>query len=193
MSAVTSPTRTVHVKAVPVNGLYQFVERELSNEQLRSVLAKMKPEDVKFFTGHVLATEQVPLDAVNTFTALAAQAKGEPVKSFGRRAGRFGADLGLKSVYKFIMMVLSIDYVLRKAPFMWTRVYDGGNIVVEQGEGVAKVRLTDFPSAEAGCARIGGWFEVIAERAGARDLKLVHNTCMAEGGSECLWTITYRK
>src|SRR5207244_4298045 len=128
-------------------------------------------DDARWFTGHVLATDVVPLDKVNRFTALAAEKKKEPVRLFARRAGRFGAEIGIKSVYKFILAVLSIEHVLRKAPFMWTRVYDGGTITVETpGNNLARIHVTDFPAHEAGCGRISGWFEVIGERAGAKEL-----------------------
>jgi hypothetical protein len=181
----------VHVKAVPVNGLSQFVARELTPEQLRKVLDQMGA-DAHYFSGHVLATDQVPLQLVNRFTTLAADEKKEPLKAFGKRAGRFGAELGLKSVYKFIFTVLSIDFVLKKAPFMWSRVYDSGTLEVESGQNKAKIRLRNFPSEVAGCARATGWFELIGERAGARDLVCTHSGCIGEGGRECVWDFAWR-
>lgn len=192
-AALNLQASQVHVKATPVNGLVQFASRELSPAQLQAAIASLGPESARYFTGHLLAHEQVPIDIVNAFTAAAAKEKGEPLKSFGYRAGRFGAELGLKSVYKFMMMLMSIESVLSKAPFMWARVYDSGTMRVESTPTGARIRVTDFPSQPAGCARITGWFEVIGERAGARNLRLIHHPCMAEGGSECLWTFTYDK
>ncbi len=182
--------QATHIKAVPVNGLVQFVERELGPEQLQSIRQELG-DDAQWVTGHVLATEMVPIAAVNRFTKLAAGAKKEPVKSFARRAGRYGAEIGLKSVYKFILAVMSIDYVLRKAPFMWSRVYNGGVIDVEQSPGRAKIRVHEFPSDEALCARVTGWFEVIGEKAGAKDLRCVHTSCAAEGAGECVWDFAW--
>lgn len=181
----------IHVKAVPVNGLVEFVTRELLPEQLADVRGQMG-DDAKWFTGHVLAHDVVPLDKVNRFTTLAAEKKKEPVKSFARRAGRFGAEMGIKSVYKFILAVMSIESVIKKAPFMWTRVYDGGTIVVETpGSSRARVRVTDFPANDAGCGRITGWFELIGERAGAKALRCVHTNCMADGAAECVWDFAW--
>ncbi|HEY4640172.1 MAG TPA: hypothetical protein VII75_02425 [Thermoanaerobaculia bacterium] len=181
----------IHVKAVPVNGLFQFVAGELAPEQLRCALEKMG-NDARYFTGHLLAHEIVPLPVVNRFTEFSAELKKEPVKTFARRAGRFGAELGLKSVYKFILAVLSVEAVLKKAPFIWTRVYDGGTLAVEAGSNRARIHLRDFPSSIAGCGRIGGWFEVVGERAGAKDLRLLHSSCAAEGADECRWDFTWR-
>ena len=185
--------KDIHVKAVPVNGLYRFVEKELTPSQLEEVKSKLPEGERKWFTGHLLAHEQVPVSVVNRFNHLAAEAKGEPVKSFARRAGRFGAELGLKTVYKFVMMVMSTEAVLKKAPFMWTRVYDGGVMNVESGENWAKIHVTDFVSDLAVCGRITGWFEVIGEHAGAKDIRVLHAECLAEGGKECLWSFSWKK
>ena len=179
--------RAVQVKAVPVNGLFEYVEKELAPWQLREVLDQMS-EEAAYFTGHLLANETVPLNAVNRFTTLAARAKGEPVKEFARRAGRYGAERGLKTVYKFILMVLSIEYALKKAPFMWSRVYDSGKMTVETtGRKEAVIRVSDFTANEAGCGRVTGWFEVIGEQAGAKDIRVTHTECMKDGARECVW------
>lgn len=180
-----------NVKAVPVNGLVQFVNTELTPEQLRGVLDRLGA-DARYFTGHLLAHEMVPLGSVNRFTELAAEAKKEPVKNFARRAGRFGAEMGLKSVYKFILALASVDYVIKKAPFIWTRVYDRGTMEVETANNRGKAHAREFPGSPAGCARIAGWLEVILEHAGAKDVRCVHTSCVGEGGPECLWDLTWR-
>jgi len=177
----------VHVKAVPVNGLVQFVRSELSEDAVHKVEARMAA-DAQWFSGRLLADQVVPLEAVNRYTTFAASERGEELKLFARRAGRFGAEMGLKSVYRFILAVLSIDYVLRRAPFMWTRVYDGGKMDVDtSGERRARITVTEFPSDPAGCGRITGWFETIGERAGAKTLRCIHTQCMAEKGTSCVW------
>lgn len=181
----------VSVKAVPVNGLCEFVKRELTPEQYERAVASVGPENARYLRGHMLAHEQVPLAIVNDFTTAAAHQKGEPVKQFARRAGRYGGELGLKSVYKFMMMLMSIESVLKKAPFMWSRVYDRGDIVVEPGDRTAKITVRNFPGNHAGCGRITGWFEVIGEKAGAKNLRLHHTRCMADGAPECVWDFKY--
>jgi hypothetical protein len=95
-------------------------------------------------------------------------------------------------VYKFLLLVLSVDAVLKKAPLMWTRVYDGGVIAVESGDRKATITLTEFPSHPAVCGRITGWFEVIGERSGAKELRVVHESCAAEGGKICRWNFTWK-
>jgi len=183
---------TVHIKGTPVNGLLDFVRSELSSSQLEAVINKLPENEQKYWKSHVLAHELVPLEAANRLTREAAEAKGEPIKAFARRAGRFGAELGLKTVYKFVLLVMSTDAVLKKAPFMWTRVYDGGKIEVESGTGSATITITEFPSDVAVCGRITGWFEVIGERTGAKGLSVTHQPCAAEGGTKCSWNFKWQ-
>jgi hypothetical protein len=185
--------KEVNLKGVPINGLVEFARKELTPQQFQDVLGRLPADQQKHFSGHVLAHELIPLSIVNTFTEYAAEAKKEPLKAFARRAGRYGAEIGLKSVYKFILLVLSVDSVLKKAPLMWTRVYDGGTIVVDSGDGAATITITDFPSHPAVCGRITGWFELIGERTGAKELKVTHSSCAAEGARACLWNFTWKK
>lgn len=185
--------KEVNLKGTPINGLVEFVMKELTSQQYQDVLARLPADHQKYFGGHVLAHELVPVSIVNKFTEYAAEAKKESLKAFARRAGRYGAEIGLKTVYKFVLLVLSIDSVLKKAPLMWTRVYDGGVISVESGDGTAGITVTEFPSHPAVCGRITGWFEVIAERAGAKDIRLVHDSCAAEGAKVCHWKFVWRK
>lgn len=185
-------TSEVTVKAVPVNGLCEFVSKELTPAQYEKVISSFPPEYARYLRGHILAHESVPLSIVDEFTAKAAAEKGEPLKQFGRRAGRYGAELGLKSVYKFMMMLMSIESVLKKAPFMWSRVYDSGVMKVTTGKNTARITVEEFPGEPAVCSRITGWFEVIGEKAGAKDLRTIHTSCVGEGGSLCSWDFTWR-
>jgi len=185
--------KEVNLKGTPINGLVEFVKSELTPQQYQEALERMPADQQRFFTGHVLAHELVPVSIVNKFTEVAAETKKEPLKAFSRRAGRYGAEIGLKTVYKFILLVLSIDSVLKKAPLMWSRVYDGGVIAVESGDGQAAITITDFPSHPAVCGRITGWLEVIGERAGAKELRLFHDSCAAEGGKVCHWKFSWKK
>lgn len=183
--------KQAHVKAVPVNALYTFAESELTREQLAAAIESLPPDERQWFTGHLLAHQQIPYSAVNRFNIAAAEQKGEPLESFAIRAGRYGAQQGIRTVYKFVMMVMSIEAVLRKAPLMWSRVYDRGDMTVESTGNSARIHINDFPSEEAGCGRATGWFTVIGERAGAKNIKVAHAVCMARGGHECRWDFTW--
>lgn len=180
------------IKATPVNGVVQFIENELTDEQLEKLRSQFSPEELRLFTGRVLASQEIPLALVNRYTRAAAEVKGESVESFGRRAGRYGAELGMKTVYKFLMLVMSVESILQKAETIFGRVYNTGTFKVDAKDKSAVCTLTDFPSEEAGCARLSGWMEKLGEAGGAKNLSTRHVSCMAKGASECRWEVAWQ-
>lgn len=179
------------VKATPVNSLATFVRQTIGDERAGAIAGELDPNGTGWFSGRLLAHEQVPLSKVNEFTVLAAQAAGEPVESFARAAGRYGAEQGTKTVYKFIMVLLSPESVLKTAPLMWKRVYDRGQLKVEIGGKTARVTVSDFPAHAAGCGRITGWFEVIGEKS-AEGMRTAHDQCRVLGASQCSWSLEWK-
>lgn len=182
----------VRVKATPANGLAAFVQRTLSPEQLAHLRPQLAAEELRILEGRLLANESVPVDVLNHLTELAARAAGQPVFEFGRAAGLFGAEQGTRTVYKFILALLSPQSTLRMAPAMWARVYSGGRLEVEVGDGTGRIRVRDFPAHDGLCGRITGWFEFIGEKA-SKGTRTVHATCRARGEAECRWDFTWGK
>lgn len=180
------------VKATPVNSLSNYVRQQLGDPRADEISAATSPGAKSWFTGRLLAHEQVPLSAVNDFTVRAAEAAQKPVPLFAHAAGRYGAEQGLKSVYKFIMVLMSPESVLKTAPLMWKKVYDTGRIEVETGDQVAQITVLEFPAHVAGCGRITGWFEVIGEKS-AEGMKVVHDRCRTRGATECSWKFSWTK
>ncbi|MEO7921945.1 MAG: hypothetical protein ABIT01_20960, partial [Thermoanaerobaculia bacterium] len=82
----------VLVRGTPVIGLCHFIEKELDPAARARVYAKLPPKWAgSCSNGTLFATDRVPLSVVNQLTMAAAEAKGEPLDSFARRAGAFGA------------------------------------------------------------------------------------------------------
>lgn len=179
------------VKATPVNGAVKFIQQELTPEQLRTVRELFTPQELKYLSGSVLASEEVPLELLNRFTRMAAEAKGQSVESFGRGAGRFGADLGMKTVYKFLMLVLSMETIFKKAQTIFSRVYNMGQFNVEVSGKTAVAHLREFPSEEVGCARLSGWLEYLGTAVGVDNMKVRHVECIAKGAKECRWEMSW--
>lgn len=178
------------VKATPVNSLAAFVRTRLGDSATDSLLAELGDDAPRLFSGHLLAHEQVPLSLVNEFTTRAAEAHREAVETFAQAAGRFGAEQGLKSVYKFIMVLLSPESVLKAAPLMWKKVYDSGEMTVEAENRKARIHVRNFPADPAGCNRITGWFEVIGQKT-ADSMQVSHDRCRMAGADECSWSFVW--
>ncbi|HYO78817.1 MAG TPA: hypothetical protein VE010_20315 [Thermoanaerobaculia bacterium] len=183
---------SVTVKGSPVRSLQKFIDAELTPEQREIVLRSLPPEYAKRFSTPVLATETVPVHMLNRFTEEAAKAKGEPLEAFARRAGRDGASEAVKGIYRFFALVMTPAALLGKASQMWKTLYSGGDIRVdEQRNGAARIRLTNFPSEVAGCARITGWIERLSELTNAKNVRIEKTQCAAKGAPCCEWQLRW--
>ena len=183
---------SVTVKGSPVRSLQKFIDSELTPEQRTRAFAALPPEIATRFRGPILATETVPVASLNRLTEEAAKAKGEPVDQFARRAGREAAGDAVKGIYRFFALVLTPPALLSKASQMWSSLYNRGELKVEdQTANSARIRLADFPSEAAMCARVTGWIERMAEMTGAKNVRVEQTQCYAKGDRDCEWRIQW--
>ena len=181
-------------KGTILRSLLKFVIAELSEEQRTRAFAALSEADRRVIEQpSILPSERISEFALNHLTVEAAKAKGESLDSFGRRAGR--AELAdAVGVYRFLTIVLTPTALLRKASTLWHTVHSHGRLLVEnETSGSARVRLTDFPSEEAHCARLTGWFEGAGVMTGAKKISVVHDHCMTRGDKDCEWQLDWGK
>ena len=183
---------SITVKGSPVRSLQKFVESELTPEQRETVLRALPPEYANRLRGPVLPTETIPVAVLNQMTTEAARMKNEPVEQFARRAGREAAGDAVKGIYRFFALVLTPTALLAKASQMWSSLYTRGELKVEdQTDRGATIKLVDFPSEPAGCARVTGWIERMAELTGVKDIRIQQTQCYAKGAPHCEWSISW--
>lgn len=184
---------SVTVKGSPVRSLQKFIDSELTTEQRDKVLGTLPPEFAIRFRAPILATETVPIHMLNRFTEEAAKAKGEPVEAFAKRAGREAAGDAVKGIYRFFALVMTPPALLGKAGQMWSSLYNRGELkVIEQSDKGARIRLSNFPSETAGCARVTGWIEKMAELTGVKNVRVEQTQCFAKGGACCEWQLDWQ-
>jgi predicted hydrocarbon binding protein len=184
---------SVTVKGSPVRSLQKFLEAELSPEQRGIALQSLPADYATRLSGTVLATETVPVHILNALTAEAAKAKGESLDVFARRAGREAASDAVKGIYRFFALILTPAALLSKASSMWSSLYNRGQMRIEnQTDHGATIKLLDFPSEAAGCARITGWIERMAELTGVKNVRVQQTQCYAKGAPHCEWNVTWQ-
>jgi uncharacterized protein (TIGR02265 family) len=183
---------SVTVKGSPVRSLQKFIDAELTSDQKNAVLDRLPAEFVRRFRSPILATETVPVHLLNRVTEEAARVTGEPLETFARRAGREAAGDAVKGIYRFFALVLTPPALLGKASHMWSSLYNRGEMRVdEQTETSARIRILNFPSEAAGCARVTGWIERMAELTGAKTIKIEQTQCFAKGATCCEWRLSW--
>jgi uncharacterized protein (TIGR02265 family) len=183
---------SVTVKGSPVRSLQKFIDAELSPDQRETVFRNLPVEFATRFRTPILATETVPVHMLNRFTEEAAKAKGEPLDAFARRAGREGASDAVRGIYRFFALVLTPPALLGKASAMWSSLYNKGEMRVdEQTDNSARIRIMNFPSELAGCSRVTGWIERMAELTGAKNIRVEQTQCYSKGAPNCEWKLRW--
>jgi hypothetical protein len=185
---------TVGIKGTPVRSLLKFIETDLTDAQREKMFRALPPEIAERLRNPILATETIPVAVINTLTIEAARAKGEPAESFARRAGEYSGAEALSGVYRAFAMLLTPTALLSRAAAVWHSLYTEGVMHVEgETSSGARVILTDFPSHPIGCARVAGWLTGLAARCGTKNPRATHPTCIAKGGKQCEWLLSWDK
>lgn len=191
---MTVTDAVVTVKGSPIRSLQKFIDAELSPQQKDRALQDLPAEYTSRLRAPIIVTETIPVEMINRYTEAAAKAKGEPLEQFARRAGRAGASDAIQGIYRFFALVLTPTAILSKAANMWRSLYSRGDLKVEsQTDTSALIRLYDFPSEPAGCGRVSGWIERLAEMTGAKDATVNHSKCAGKGGAFCEWDLKWKK
>ncbi len=184
---------SVTVTGSPVRSFQKFIESELSGEQREQILRTVPEEFARRMRAPILATEIIAVHLLNKLTEEAAKVKGESVEQFGRRAGREAASDAVKGIYRFFALVLTPAALLSRAAQMWSAIYNRGQLrVTDQTDHGATIKLLDFPSEIAGCARTTGWLERLAELTGVKEVRVQQTQCYAKGAPHCEWSITWQ-
>jgi uncharacterized protein (TIGR02265 family) len=187
-----TPDESVTVKGSPVRSLQKFIEADLTSKQHEEVLRALPEDLARRLRSTILPTETISVHALNCLTEEAAKAKGEPVEVFGRRAGREAATDAVKGIYRFFALVLTPAALLSKASQMWGALYNRGELrVSDQTDHGATIKLLDFPSEVAGCSRVTGWIERMAELTGVKNVRIQQTQCYAKGAEYCEWSISW--
>ena len=184
---------SVTVKGSPVRSLQKFLDATLTPDQRRTVMSTLPQEFAARFDRPILATETVPFHLLNRMTVEAAKVRNEPLETFARKAGREAATDAMNGIYRFFALVLTPAALLSKASPMWKSLYNRGDMRVEdQTDTSARIRIVDFPSESAGCARLTGWIERMAELTGAKNVAVDHPRCFARSGESCEWLVRWQ-
>lgn len=185
--------QTLTVKGSPVKSLLKFIQNELTPDQREKAFAAIPPEwGNRLRGGTFLVTETIPYHVLNALTESAANAKGESVESFARRAGSFAANEAMSGVYRLFALVLTPTALLSKASKIWSSLYSAGELrVAAEGPKGAHIVLSDFPTQPAGCARVTGWMERIAALTGVKNVVVTQTRCYSKGAPSCEWDLKW--
>ncbi len=175
------------IQATAVMNTKVFVERRFGTARWRSLLEKVAPATRALFDRSLKTSDWVDYDqVVDLMRAVATLEERDVLVSLGMH----NSEANLRVTQRLVMKILSVQWVLRMAAFLWAgRVRDGGTLTVAPVEkGRVKVTLGGFPKPEPEWLQyLVGWFRRTVELSGGRDVRVA----LEGGGTKPYEPATY--
>ncbi|MBK7996326.1 MAG: hypothetical protein IPK14_24040 [Blastocatellia bacterium] len=183
------------VKGNVLLSLLAYIFKELDQQQKEKFISQISSEyKDKIINNNILPTHKVSVSTLNELTIMAATIKGKPIRLFARDAGRFSAEIGMKSTYNIYSKIRTPNVHLAKASIIWSSLYDKGQMeTLRVDKGKSIVKLTNIPTQPVMCDRIYGWLERTNQLNGLENVKVFHTKCFSLSCSHCEWEISWQK
>ena len=182
--AVTTARGTVLLNSV------EFVCGEFGSSAHDQVLAALSPDHAAAFTASLHEGSRKPLDALIAYMEKARILFARDDPSFFRRMGA-SAGQHDREQRAFRVMLSDPQTATRMATILWRTYFDCGRLeVVGRSPGEALLRIHDFPTHRALCARILGSLEGQQGDFGARAQE---TACTLDGDPYCEIRLSFTK
>jgi hypothetical protein len=169
--------------------LKAFADERLAAGTWETVLSKLSAEE-RMALKSVLAVgwyeERWFLEVLTALDAIG----GAGDLSLVKKIGAFEAERDLNGFLRFILRAANPAFVVEQASKLWRRFHDTGTLVVVRESGnrfkgtVANWGIVD----RALCLELGAYMQRSVELVGAKNVRLAHTECRADGAKDCLFT-----
>ncbi len=173
------------VKGIIILSLINFLKENYGEEGLERVLNQVSEETRKVFKGHIFLAASYSGDAFLEFQEKIVEIFGEGDLKFARKLGAFSARMSIKGPFKFIALLASVPWALRRGPLIFSKYYNIGKLVVEELDDKKRwgiIRIYELSiKARHFEERIAGWIEEIGKILKSPEAKAVIKKSVAEG------------
>ena len=99
----------------------------------------------------------------------------------------------IKTIYRLLFKVGSVQFILRRSAMAWKLNYDQGELLVRSEEPRSAIlEIVDFPCPNrAHCLSVKGWMMRALELSGARGATMKER-CKAAGDARCEFAAKWR-
>jgi len=169
-------TEMMQVKGSALASMPKYVRKQFGKEGLELWYSKLAPQTRIVFEKTLKESAWYPLrDMIVAPTSVICQLFFNWDFKGAWDLGRYSADYGLRGIYRLFVKFGSPEFLINKAGTILPTYYIPSSIeVVENGSGIAVVRITQFPEIDKILEyRIGGWMESALEICGCFNVKVV--------------------
>jgi predicted hydrocarbon binding protein len=180
-------------KGITFTHARSYVEETYGPEGWSDVLAA-SPRDDRAILGSIVAVGWYDLGAYARLLRTIDETFGKGDLELLAAIGRYGAEKDITTVYRLFFRLQSPAYAIEKIAEYWRKFHDTGVWTVErQGDGHAHGTLRDWGYVDRTlCREMISYMTRVLQLVGAKDVRLAHPLCRAEGEKECFFTLRWR-
>lgn len=181
------------IKGSAIRGALKFVKESEGPVEIPDILERLSPEAAPVFEQRILTADWYPYAAYAELLRTIDGHLGRGDLSLMPELGGFLAEQDVKGVLRVIATFTSVESLVSKGGWFWSRYCDTGRSVVLEAEpGRAVMSLEDFPDvAIHHCHCITGWLGGLATKVGGSNVRSVKTRCVHRGDPRCQWEATW--
>ena len=180
-------------KGTAMKSTLKYIQGRLDDARLDAFVKGLPEEIQEFFKKPLFASEWYPSEPMAHLMEAFAQNLGEKPHDVYWAMGRQSSDDGLNTVYKIFIRLGNPEFIIRKAPYVWTTYYSEGAFethVTPPNGALLVLKGCRIPHP-AICVRVGGWMQRTLEHSGAKDPKVLHSACTLTGAGTEEWKVSW--
>jgi predicted hydrocarbon binding protein len=180
-------------KGITFTHARSYVEGTFGATGWNAVLQHSRPDD-RATLGGIVAVGWYELDLYARLLRSIDSALGRGDLELMAAIGRYGAEKDLNTVYRLFFRLQSPAYAIEKVAEYWRKFHDTGVWTVErEGSGKARGTLRDWGCVDrALCREMMAYMTRVLELVGAKEVRLSHPRCRADGETECFFSLRWK-
>ncbi len=181
------------VKGTAVQSSLRFVRERFGAPAAEGVLRALPTEQRTRLRDTILASSWYPMEDLLAYMMEAERQLGQQDPQLLYDMGQASCDHGVTGVYKVFFKIGSPEFVTSRSARVFSSYYDTGALrLTESRDGFSAAEITGIePSSPQLCQRFHGWMHRTLERAGAKNLRSQHTTCVHRGDPVCRFEGTW--
>jgi hypothetical protein len=184
-----------HVKGLLLSNLRSYVEKTRGPAAWGELVARVGPADREVLGGLVLAAGWYPVGAWNRVVELhfAGATRTAELQALARHV----ADKDFSLVFKTLLKMGTVEFILERADSLWHRYFDVGQLhVVDRAPRRWRIELeapvrVDEGAGEATCnVGVCSWMTHALAIAGSK-VHITHPRCRFHASERCMYLVTW--
>lgn len=184
----------VNVKGSAIVSTYNYIVKEHGETGWNKVLATLRKKEKNPLMRKLLVGSWYPFDTYVALLRALDDIYGKGDNRLIFNLGKFSAEDGLSTIYRFFFKVGSPNFIISRAAKIWSSYYSVGEMTIENNEkGMATIVLRDWPTPmKEHCDRVRGWITRAIEMSGGKDVKVKETKCQCTGDKVCQYDLRWK-